>query len=84
MQVSFPNSASIPKVYCNQLDAPNLDTFNCLALYSSGSPNKNYTINFSYNYQGSSGFLAVNVNPLASSSVGTRAIRNWVISVSIY
>jgi len=44
MKTSFPNSNSIPSVYCSQREAPELDTFDCLAIYSSGIPNQKYNI----------------------------------------
>jgi hypothetical protein len=67
MKTKFPDSSAIPSVYCTQREAPDLDTFDCLAIYSSGIPNQKYHIEFSYNYQGDSGYIKVLVDPLASS-----------------
>jgi hypothetical protein len=75
IKTKFPDSTSVPSVYCSQREAPELDTFDCLAIYSSGIPNQRYRIEFSYNYQGESGFISVQVDPLATS-FATRARAN--------
>ena len=67
IKTKFPDSTAVPSVYCSQREAPELDTFDCLAIYSSGIPNQKYRIEFSYNYQGDSGFISVQVDPLATS-----------------
>jgi hypothetical protein len=77
LKASFPDSSAVPSVYCSQRSAPQLQTFDCLAIYSSGIPNQQFHINFSFNYQGQTGSISVLVNPLASSlaSRGTTAGR---------
>lgn len=61
-------SVGAPTVYCAQRNSPNLNTFDCLLIFPSGVPNRNFTINFSYNYQGKTGNTTVLVNPLAASN----------------
>jgi len=65
MKTNFPNS-TVPSVYCSQRASPDLNLFDCLCIYSSGVPNQQFNIQFSYNYQGQTGFLSVPVNPLAT------------------
>jgi hypothetical protein len=67
MQSSFPSGPK-PTVYCAQRNSPSLNMFDCLLIYPSGVPNSIFTINFSYNYQGSSGATTVRVNPLTASN----------------
>lgn len=67
IQASFPSGPK-PTVYCAQRNSPNLNIFDCLLIYPSGVPNSQFQVNFSYNYQGSSGNVNVNVNPLAVKS----------------
>lgn len=74
IKTKFPYSSAVPSVYSSQREAPELDTFDCLAIYSSGIPNQKYIIEFSYNYQGDSIFISVQVDPLATS-FATRANR---------
>ena len=67
MKYQFPNPSTIPSsVFCSQ-SLGNQRNFECLLLYASGLPNGRYDVNFSYNFQGESGFLTVAVNPSASS-----------------
>jgi len=66
MHATFPSSPT-PTMYCNQRTAA-LNTFDCLLIYPSGVPNKLFSVNFSYNYQGKSGAVTVNVNPLGPTS----------------
>jgi hypothetical protein len=73
IQSSFGTGAK-PTVYCSQRTSPNLNLFDCLLIYPSGVPNRSFTVGFSFNYQGKSGKVDVNVNPLASS--GGRSSRN--------
>lgn len=54
-----------PTVYCSQRPSPNLDTFDCLMIYPSGVPNQNFSVNFSYSYQGKTGATTVAVDPFA-------------------
>jgi cysteine-rich repeat protein len=75
MKTNFPGSTSVPQVYCSQRQAPELDIFDCLAIYSSGIPNQKYNIEFSYERNGIKGFLSVPVDPL-SSSFATRSLRS--------
>ncbi len=76
MKISFPNSAVVPTVYCTQRDAPEKDIFDCYVLYNSGVPNKKFNIEFSYNFQGDSGFISVPVDtttaPFATRSRSNR------------
>lgn len=44
MKTKFPDSSAVPSVYCSQREAPDLDLFDCLAIYSSGVPNQKYKI----------------------------------------
>jgi hypothetical protein len=67
MQTSFPSGPK-PTVYCAQRNSPNLNVFDCLLIYPSGVPNSQFTVNFSYNYQGKTGSAAIKVNPLAAAS----------------
>jgi len=60
-----------PTVYCAQRASPSLDSFDCLMIFPSGVPNKKFTVNFSYNYQGRSGATTVNVDPLTASNSKT-------------
>lgn len=57
-----------PTVYCSQRPSPNLDLFDCLMIYPSGVPNVNFSVNFSYNYQGKTGAVTVTVDPFAVSN----------------
>ena len=52
-----------PTVYCIQKGSPELNKFDCLLIYPSGIPNRQFTIKFSYNYQGQSAQTFVTVNP---------------------
>ena len=62
MKYSFPNPATEPNsVFCVQ-ESYDIKLFRCMAVYSSGVPNTNFDINFSYNYQGKQGFLVVKVS----------------------
>jgi hypothetical protein len=65
-----------PTVYCAQRNSPALDTFDCLLIYPSGVPNKKFSINFSYNYQGKSGATTVNVDPLIASNAKRESKAN--------
>ncbi len=67
MKASFPDSTSIPSVYCSQRDQPDLDLYDCLAIYSSGIPNRKFKMVFSFDYNGEKGKLEVEVDPLKSS-----------------
>jgi len=44
LKTKFPDSSAVPSVYCSQREAPDLDLFDCLAIYSSGVPNQKYKI----------------------------------------
>jgi hypothetical protein len=66
IQSNFATGAK-PTVYCSQRTSPNLNLFDCLLIYPSGVLNKSFTVGFSFNYQGKSRKVDVNVNPLASS-----------------
>lgn len=61
-------SGAKPTVYCSQRPNPNLDLFDCLMIYPSGVPNVNFSVNFSYNYQGKTGAVTVTVDPFAVSN----------------
>jgi hypothetical protein len=74
IKTSFPDSNTIPTVYCSQREDPDLDLFDCLAIYSSGIPNKKFNIIFSFDYNGDKGKIQVEVDPL-KSSIPTRATR---------
>jgi len=74
IKTSFPDSTTIPTVYCSQREDPDLDLFDCLAIYSSGIPNKKFNIIFSFDYNGDKGNIQVEVDPL-KSSIPTRASR---------
>lgn len=64
---SFPSGPK-PTVYCSQRPNPNLDTFDCLLIYPSGVPNTQFSVNFSYDYQGKTGSTTVRVDPFAVSN----------------
>jgi cysteine-rich repeat protein len=61
-------SGAKPTVYCSQRPNPNLDTFDCLMIYPSGVPNSQFSVDFSYNYQGKTGSVTVSVDPFAVSN----------------
>lgn len=61
-------SGAKPTVYCSQRPSPNLDTFDCLMIYPSGVPNSQFSVEFSYNYQGKAGSATVTVDPFAVSN----------------
>lgn len=44
IKTRFPDSSLVPSVYCSQREAPELDIFECLILYSSGIPNQKFKI----------------------------------------
>ena len=74
IKYTFPDRTTEPtSVYCIQ-NSNLKDRFECLLVYASGIPNKMYTVNFNYNYQGDVGNLAVNVNPLLST-FKTRSLK---------
>lgn len=76
MKTSFPDSTSIPTVYCSQRDQPDEDLWDCLAIYSSGIPNKKFNVVFSFDYQGDKGKINILVDPL-KSALPTRS-RKWL------
>jgi cysteine-rich repeat protein len=65
IKARFPDSKLVPTVYCT-LNETAANVFDCLIIYSSGVPNQQYKIEFSYNYGGDSGFLSVDIKPIAS------------------
>lgn len=65
IQATFP-SGTKPTVYCAQRNSPNLDIFDCLLIYPSGVPNRQFGVNFGFNYQGRSASTSVIVNPLTA------------------
>jgi hypothetical protein len=67
IQAAFPPGPK-PTVYCTQRNSPNLDMFDCLLIYPSGVPNKQFSVDFSYNFQLKSASTSVKVNPLLSGS----------------
>jgi hypothetical protein len=67
MKTSFPDSTSIPTVYCSQREQPDEDLWDCLAIYSSGIPNKKFNVVFSFDYQGDKGKINILVDPLKSA-----------------
>lgn len=74
MKYTFPDPSTIPNsVFCSQ-KVNNLKTFECLLVYASGIPNRSYTVNFSFDYKGDTGFLAANINPL-NNTFQTRSLR---------
>jgi hypothetical protein len=75
IQASFPTGPK-PTVYCSQRNSPNLDMFDCLLIYPSGVPNRQFSVDFSYNFQSKSASTTVQVNPLVSGSRSARANQN--------
>lgn len=67
IKASFPSGAK-PTVYCSQRPSPNLDTFDCLLIYASGVPLGLFNVDFSYNKDGISGQVTVQVDPFAVSN----------------
>jgi cysteine-rich repeat protein len=65
-----------PSVYCSQKVTPEKQLFDCLLIFPSGIPNAPFTALFSYNYQGSSGWAKVSIDPLQISSAAARNQRN--------
>ena len=59
MKTSFPDSTVIPTVYCSQREEPDLDLFDCLAIYSSGIPNRKFNMVFSFDFKGDTGKIQV-------------------------
>lgn len=52
MKYKFNDPGTDPSsAYCMQR-AVNLKVYECLIIYASGVPNKKFSVNFSYNYQG--------------------------------
>jgi hypothetical protein len=70
MKTNFTDSIT-PTVYCSQRASPDLSLFDCLLIYPSGVPNKKFNVDFSYDYQGSSGYLRVPVDPLSGQNSRT-------------
>lgn len=66
MKADFPNPQTEPNSFSCLPVQSDPKLFRCITIYSSGVPNYPFKINFSYNHQGSQGFLAVNVDPTAS------------------
>ena len=74
MQYAFPDPTTTPNsAYCMQT-LGDLRKFECLLIYSYGVPNRQFDVNFSYNYRGDTGFLVAKIDPLASS-IQTRSLR---------
>jgi hypothetical protein len=71
IQATFPAGVK-PTVYCSQRNSPNLDMFDCLLIYPSGVPNKQFSVDFSYNFQAKSASTSVRVNPLVSGARSSR------------
>ena len=66
MKYEFPDAGTAPdSAYCLQ-QAVRPRMFQCLLIYSSGLPNEEYRVHFSYNREGKSGFMEVKVDPLAN------------------
>ena len=75
MKYNFPDRTTQPtSVYCIQ-NSRILRQFDCLLVYASGLPNRAYSVNFSYSYNGDSGSLLVPINPLANNPFNTRSLR---------
>ena len=65
MKYEFPDSGTVPtSAYCMQM-VGDLQTFQCLMIYSSGLPNYPFNVDFSFNKDGKYGFLQVEVDPQA-------------------
>lgn len=74
IKYSFADRSTEPtSAYCIQ-SATALDRWECLMLYASGVPNKAFTVNFSYNYGGDTGFINVPINPL-TNPFRTRSLK---------
>ena len=73
MKYTFPAGAEPSSAYCNQ-KVNAFDTWECLIIYASGLPNRRYTVRFSYNYSGDSGFNNVLVDPFRSK-FNTRSLK---------
>lgn len=67
-------SSSQPTTYCIQRQSPDLNIFDCLLIYPSGVPISAFNASFWFNYQGKTGNLTLNINPLLSGS-STRSLR---------
>ena len=64
MNYKFPDAGTEPSsAYCLQQPAQP-KVFQCLLIYASGLPNREYGVDFSYNRGGKSGFMKVKVDPL--------------------
>ena len=77
IQATFPSGPK-PTMYCAQRSSPNLNLFDCLLIYPSGVPNSQFTVNFSFNFQGKSGATSVKVNPLAINAAKANAGRGTI------
>lgn len=66
IQATYVNTLR-PVTYCVQ-QTTNLNTFDCLLIYSSGVPNTKFNVLFSYNYQGQAANVTVTIDPLLYAS----------------
>jgi hypothetical protein len=64
LQVKFENCPP-PTVYCTQKQPPNKNMFDCLMIFPSGVPNLAFKADFSYNYQGMTGYNNLAIDPLS-------------------
>jgi len=53
-----------PTLFCSQKTVPAKNLFDCLLIFPSGVPNKQFSIDFSYSYNGNSGLTTVAVDPI--------------------
>ena len=66
MQYEFVTAGTEPtSAYCVQ-NAQDQKMFQCLMIYPSGVPNREFMINFSFDRNGIRGSLPVKVDPLAN------------------
>lgn len=73
IQFKFYDESVLPgQVFCLQEPSAPTD-YRCLFVYNSGIPNKKFDVDFSFNYQGDTGFLKVNIDP-TKNAINTRAL----------
>lgn len=75
IKYTLPDLANLmpSSAYCAQKQT-DLKMFECLFIWPSGVPNREFNINFNYNYQGKNGYCTAPVDPL-KSLIKTRSLN---------